>query len=376
MSVDVLMLEPTGRGGIAQFNHLLCAALTDVGVRVHLITREGWELATWPRLYTVSPLLAARQPYATSLRHLHRLVRAMRPAIVHAQTSISTRKDALLVAWLRRLGPRVMVTAHNVVPHEARWADVVGQGALYQAADHVLAYNTASRDAVMARFRVPAARVSVVPLGNYAPFATGAPPRAEARQRLGVHDDEPLVLFFGAVRPYKGLDVLIDAFPAVRRTSPRARLLVAGEVQVGDVTTYRRHAERLGIAAAVTFTDRYLPFEQVACHLRAADVAVFPYRRVWESGAVHVAVALECPIVASAAGGVAEIVRDGESGRLVPAGDAEALARAISETLSDPASAAARARRALDDEHRLRGWPVVATRMAALYRQLAGAAQS
>jgi glycosyltransferase involved in cell wall biosynthesis len=371
VTVEIVMLEATGRGGIAQYTALLASALADAGARAHVVTRPGPELADRAGAFTVTACLHGGQPYAAGVRAICRLVRERAPAIVHIQSFVSTRKDAWLVARLRRLGARVVVTAHNAIPHEARAFDRLGQWAIYRAAHHVIVHNDATRRALGERFGVPARRLTVIPHGDYAAFAASAPARGDARARLGIADDAPLVLFFGAIRPYKGLDVLLDAFALVRRAMPRARLVVAGEAHVGDLGAYRAQAERLGIAPAVAFTDRYLPAEEVAASVRAADVAAFPYRRVWESGSLRVAIALRCPVVATRAGGIAEIIRDGDTGRLVAPGDAGALAGAIVDTLRDPVAAAARAARALDEETRLRSWPVVAARTLELYRRLA-----
>jgi glycosyltransferase involved in cell wall biosynthesis len=373
VSVDVVMVESSGRGGWAQYTHFLCEALVQAGVRPYLVTRKAWEMADHPRAFAAAAPLAAGQPYATSVRAIARIVRDLRPPIVHVQGLISTRKDGLLIAWLRHLGPRVVVTAHNAVPHDGTRLDRLGHWGIYRAADHVIAHNEATRRALVERFHVSASRLTVIPLGDFDVFAAGAPGRGEARARLGLRDEPRVVVFFGAIRPYKGLDVLLEALPRIRAAGPGCRLLVAGEPLGGDLAVDRAHAERLGVGGAVSFTERYLSAGEVACHVRAADVAVFPYRRVWESASIRVAIALGCPVVASDTGGLGEVIRDGDTGRLVPPGDSEALARAVIEALGDPAAAAARAGRALDEEHRLRSWRVVAERTAARYRRLATA---
>jgi glycosyltransferase involved in cell wall biosynthesis len=370
MSLDVLIVEPTGRGGIAQYTELLCSALVDHGVRPHVVTRQGSEVTGGAGRCTIHPLLTAGQPYRDALRRIVRMARVLRPAVVHVQAPLSTRKDAVLLLALRRLGPAVVVTAHNAVPHEGRWIDTLGAWAMYHAADHVVVHNDVTRRAVGARFHIPARRLTVIPHGDYAIFARGAPTREAARAALGIPPDARLIVFFGAVRPYKGLDVLLDAVARLRARRADCRLIVAGTVLVGDVAAYRQQAARLGITDAVTFTDRYLAPADAASHLRAADVAAFPYRHVWESGSLRVAIALGCPVVASDVGGVAEIIRDGETGRLVAPNDPEALARVLAETLADLEGAAARAERALAEERRDRSWTEVAARTAALYRRL------
>lgn len=366
-ATDVLMLETSGT---CHYTFLLCSALAAAGVRPHLVTRDDWELAGRPRVFPVSAVLAARQPYATSLTHVARLVRATRPSVVHVQTLLSTRKDAVLFALLRALGPRVVFTAHNGLPHEADWLDRLGHWGIYHGAHHVIVHNQATRAFAAGTYRVAARHLSVIPHGDYALFADGAPTREAARARLGVPSGERRVLFFGAIRPYKGLDVLVEAFASLRASVPAARLVVAGKVLGGDIEVYRRRVRELGMDGLVTFIDHYLDFDEVACHVRAADVAAFPYHRVWESGSLRVALALGCPVVTTDVGGLGEVIRDRVTGRLVPPRDSGALARALADTLADPESASRQAAAALAEERATRAWPLIAAATAELYRRL------
>ena len=149
-----------------------------------------------------------------------------------------------------------------------------------------------------------------------------------------VHDDRhtPSILFFGFVRPYKGLDVLLGAMPQIiRRTG--ASLVVAGEFWSQGKQQYLDQMDKLGITDHVTIYDRYIKNEEVADFFRKADVVVVPYRSATGTGIVPIAFSFGKPVVATAVGCLPDVVRDGETGFLVPPGDSASLADAVEKCL-------------------------------------------
>jgi glycosyltransferase involved in cell wall biosynthesis len=175
------------------------------------------------------------------------------------------------------------------------------------------------------RFR-PDARVELVHHPLYTHF--GEPmARAEARRRLGWKEGERVLLFFGFIRKYKGLDTLLRAMPKIH-ASTGARLVVLGEFYE-DRGPYDRIIAGNGLSEIVTMTGDYVPNENVGAHFSAADLAVLPYRSATQSGIVQVAYQLELPVVCTRVGGLEEMVQDGETGLLVPPEDEGALAAAV-----------------------------------------------
>ena len=173
-----------------------------------------------------------------------------------------------------------------------------------------------------------------------------------------------MALFFGYVRRYKGLDLLLEAWRRVRALRP-ATLVVAGEFYE-DPAPSRRLAEAAG---GVQLLERYLPDEEVEAVFRAADVAVLPYRSATQSGVTHVAYALDTPVITTRVGGLAETVREGETGLVVPPEDPESLARAIVRFFAEGRSEKLRAGIAsLKREH---SWEALAARTVELVDELA-----
>jgi glycosyltransferase involved in cell wall biosynthesis len=170
-----------------------------------------------------------------------------------------------------------------------------------------------------------------------------------------------VVLLFGSLSGYKGVDLLLEAFARVAMRRPDARLVLAGfPTPDFDLEEHRRLAARLDVAERVVWATGYLPAAEVAAWLRLAAVAVFPYRVVSQSGALAVAATFGVPVVASRVGALPEMLEDGAAGLLVPPGEIEALAAAILELLDDPTRAAALGRRLTEGKTARASWGAVA----------------
>jgi glycosyltransferase involved in cell wall biosynthesis len=151
--------------------------------------------------------------------------------------------------------------------------------------------------------------------------------KAAARERLGLPRDRAVVLFFGLIRPYKGLVYLIEAMPQVLRRID-CSLLVAGEFY-DDKSKYTNLIERHGLQARVRIEDKYINNEDVGLYFGAADVVVLPYIEASQSGIVPIAYGFNTPVISTRVGGLPEAVTDGKTGFLVEPGDAGQLAETI-----------------------------------------------
>jgi glycosyltransferase involved in cell wall biosynthesis len=165
------------------------------------------------------------------------------------------------------------------------------------------------------------------PHPTYADFAgQDVPPAAAAKHELGL-TGKRVLLFFGFVRAYKGLDVLLQALDALE-AGAGYHLVVVGEFYE-DAQKYRQSLETLERRGQLTLVDRYVPNEEVPLFFSAADLVVVPYLSATQSGVIQMAYAFGKPVVASAVGGIPEVVEDGATGYLVPPGEPGPLAAAV-----------------------------------------------
>jgi len=339
--------------GAAPFNGALVAALEELG---------PVDVLSWRRMYP--PLLdqGGKPDFASRTPRAHPASfwldwldprtwsRAMN-RIAHV------RADALVLPWLHpvmtppyrwflRHAPkrvRRVVICHNVRPHESfPGADVLTRSTLRHA-DLLVTHAPHQRD------ELAALGIEVPVLESFHPrFVSSdlaSPPSQAAvrreRERLG--NPGLLLLQFGAVRPYKGLDVALEALALTDPSLP-VRLVAAGRFWDG-AAEYRRLAHELGIEDRVVFRDGYVSNEETAVLFSAADAVILPYRSASQSGVAQLAFAYGRPVIASAVGGLPAAVRHDRDGILCEPGDAAAFARAIERIASEHERLAATVRR-------------------------------
>jgi glycosyltransferase involved in cell wall biosynthesis len=322
------------RGGIAHFTHSLGRRLEARGHRLSPVTfhrqypeflfpgRTQFETSRPPDAFDAPRLLDTINPvsWERTARHL----RGLAPDAVVFQYWMSFLAPSL-GSVARRLGEaRRLAVVHNALPHERRPGDrALGRYALGAMGGLLVLSESVRRDVEGLAPGVPV-RQAAHPVYDF----FGDPvPRGEARAALGLPADAPVLLFFGFVRRYKGLHVLLDALPQIRVRVPRVRLVVAGEFY-DDAAPYRQQVRHLGLEDVVRFDAEYVPNERVAPYFGAADLVVQPYLSATQSGVANVAYHFERPLVTTDVGGLAETVPS-DAGLVVPPEDPAALADAV-----------------------------------------------
>lgn len=350
----ILEVETFGRGGLIHYAYNLSCALAERGHDVTLVTAAAYELegralpsrvrvlkaiarlthrlrASWP----ARALGWAVKPEALAdACGVAILARRLRPDVVHLHC---TNQIGLVYLILLRLtGLPVAVTAHVVTAHERTRVQDAVHRCIHRLSPLVIAHSAYDRRRLIEEFAVDPGRVRVIAHGEYGFFGLGAEPveREAARRQLGLDPRDEVALFFGYIREYKGLDVLLDAWPAVAEARPGARLVVAGDPVRLDAA--RRDA-LLAAATRVGAIHRfgYVPFSSVTTYFAAADVLVLPYRHISQSGVLFLALSQGLPVVATRVGALPEVLCDGESGLLVPPESPEALSQALVRLFGD-----------------------------------------
>jgi glycosyltransferase involved in cell wall biosynthesis len=232
------------------------------------------------------------------------------------------------IAFLaRRLSrTRILFICHNVAPHERRVVDrVLAKLTLSQGHSFIV---HSQGDEARLRNLLPQAHIvrTVHPIYDFF-RQDGLPDQKSAARKALNLPDRKVLLFFGFVRPYKGLEYLLQAMPKVL-TEIDAHLLVVGEFWAPQ-SRYTSYIDDLGLSEHVTIVNRYVPNEEVHTFFSAADVVVLPYIEATQSGVAQIAFGFERPVITTDVGGLSEVVRHGETGLLVPPGQSEPLAEAI-----------------------------------------------
>jgi glycosyltransferase involved in cell wall biosynthesis len=223
----------------------------------------------------------------------------------------------------RRTNAGIVFVCENVISHENRATDRLLTRFALSKADYFLVLSGVVARRIQALFPLTPLRQAALPI--YDCYRGAALDRDATRGALGL--ERPTILFFGYVRAYKGLEYLLRAMPKVL-SRVDADLLIVGEFYE-DRSKYDGIVRELGVGDHVRIVAEHVPDERVAEYFTAADVAVLPYVSATQSGITQVAFAFGLPVISTEVGGLPEVVRNGETGYIVPPMDANALADAV-----------------------------------------------
>jgi glycosyltransferase involved in cell wall biosynthesis len=367
--VRVLLADPSAF--TPPYDHALASALAAEGAEVTLATsRFAYGSVPAARGYAVDDRAFYRRgPGAAGSRlrlaaklaqHVPDMRRLAQRAedfdVVHFQWLAVQQADAHL---LPRSRP-VVLTAHDVLPREPRPGQRAAQRRLYERVDAVVVHSAHGRERLVSELGVDAGRVHVIPHGAFAHLAEQPDERRLAPELARADPEVPVVLLFGLLRPYKGLDVLLDAWRGITG----AELWVVGRPRM-DIA-----ALRAGAPPGVRFVERFVDDAELPALFRRASLAVLPYREIDQSGVLFTALAFGTPLVLSAVGGFPEVAERGAA-ELVAPGDPADLHATLVRLLGDAVARerlAAAARTAAATTY---AWDAIARRHLDLYATLA-----
>jgi len=228
---------------------------------------------------------------------------------------------------IRRMKDRPMVIfiCHNVLPHDGSKIDKVALRLALASGDGFIVHSKA--DGVVLHDCFPQANIKVSPLPTFGKLGQDSQPVFP----LNLPRDCSILIFFGFIRPYKGLDTLLDALALVKKA---VHLLVVGEFWEGQAK-YEDQIDRLNLGGRVTLVNEYVPDELLGAYISKSDVAVLPYKSATQSAVVQVAFGHNVPVITTDVGGLPEAVIDGQTGLIVPAQNPIALAAAIDRFIGE-----------------------------------------
>ena len=237
----------------------------------------------------------------------------------------------LIARYLRRKGVRVVSVVDNALPHERRPGDkLLGRFFLQSCDGLIVMSDEVEEDIHRLGVERPIRRMNH-PIYNT--FGDSLP-RAEARAELDLPEEAPTLLFFGFIRRYKGLHLLLTALPQIAEHLPEVRLVVAGEFY-DEKAFYQNIIENHQLDPYLRLHDGYVSDDEVATYFSAADVVVQPYVSATQSGVAKIAYHFERPLIMTDVGGLAEMMPHGEAGLVVPPEDPDALAEAVCRFFED-----------------------------------------
>jgi len=274
-------------------------------------------------------------------RYYGRLIRyaySAKPELFHIlwNNKFETLDRTLLMAYYRLLGKKIVFTAHNVNIGKRDATDSLLNrltlAVQYRLSHHIFVHTPAMKAELVNDFGVNQKAVTVIPYGINNAVPDTDLSSAEAKRRLGLGGDDRAILFFGAIAPYKGLDLLVEAFKRLDHGNARYRLIIAG-LPKGGCDQYLRDIQetiRRDLAQEQVIQKiEYIPDEETELYFKGADLLALPYRDIFQSGILFLAYNFGMPVVATDVGSFKEDILEGRTGLVCRRNDPEDMARAM-----------------------------------------------
>ncbi len=242
----------------------------------------------------------------------------------------------VLMVYFKTLRKKIVITAHNVNARKRDSNDSsfnrITLKTQYRLADHIFVHTAKMKRELCEDFAIRPTDVTVIrhPINNAFPDTDLTP--GQAKQRLGLGGREKAILFFGRLRPYKGLEYLLAAFQRIAALDVNYRLIIAGELKKGSEAYFDEIQQMIDNSPyrnRILQRTEFIPDKDAEIYLKAADVLVLPYKEIFQSGVLFLAYSFGLPVVAADVGSFREEIIEGRTGFLCKPCDADDLAKAI-----------------------------------------------
>lgn len=336
-------------GGDKPYALGMAAALTSAGITVDFIGSDDLnvpEVVNNPRVRFLN-LRGDQNPSARPITKVERVLKYYVRLIAYATTAKPTLfhllwnnkfelfDRTLLTIYYKLLGKKVVFTVHNVNAGKRdsndSWLNRLSLKIQYELLDHIFVHTDAMKTELIAEFNIPDAKVSVIPFGINNTVPNTELSRVEARQRLGIEQNDKTLLFFGNIAPYKGVEYLVAAFGRLLENDPTYRLLIVGAPK-GPEDYWKGIQKTIsdtGVGERVIQKIEYIPDEATELYFKATDLIVLPYTHVFQSGVLFLGYSFGVPAVAADVGPLRQEIIEGETGFVFQPRDSANLAATI-----------------------------------------------
>ena len=386
-NLKIVFYDRSGRGGISHYTYQLAESLACNGTNVTVVTTEDYELKhlkrsfelyipftqSWVKRFLHTMFSPLRKKNASDIDHpnvpnihsalnqqksaINLLLKNSRlwliwikitffllwkkPHIIHFQWLIDKKNTFYFMKLLKILRFTIVYTAHDLLPHgdNSQNSQSIFRK-IYCISDKIIVHSESNKREMVDLFKIDAKKVYVVPHGSFDAFYTDKNlTKDTARKEIKIPDGKRVILFFGFIKKYKGLEYLVSAFQKIKGGLDNITLLIVGSIYNGDNEDFKFYSDLIDLISHdddIICVNEYVPFEKINSYFLASDVVVLPYIKTYTSGILLAAYAAGRPVIVTDTGALSEVVDFGKSGFIVPPKDVNALAQAIMKTLSNP----------------------------------------
>ncbi len=323
----------------------LCNSLYENGIDLHLIVPKNREIQnnnTFKTLYFSPSKSKGQNKLSKIFEYLYYMVKAYKyikntkPDVVHYQF-FRRKSEIFFYKFLQIMGIKLVFTAHNVLPHEKNRLDYLLKYIVYKNSQAIIVHSQYIKEKLLNNFKINKNKVSVIPHGNFDIYLPqNELSEKEARDKLGLSDSDNVILFFGFIREYKGLDLLLEAFNLAAANDKRLKLLIAGKAHTPFLENkYKKIIDNSNFKDRIYRSFTYIANEDIPTYFLASDTVILPYTNIDHSGIIHLAFTFGKPVIATNVGDFGEVIEQNKSGLILKSNDTKELAENINSAFSN-----------------------------------------
>lgn len=340
----VAIIEPVGgHGGMNYYDFGLARGLSTSDCNVLVYTSEETIVTdrlpfivkkTFKGIWGKAPKIFRAIRFVSCLYSSLKDAKNNAASIIHYHFFHYTILEALCVKFAKLYGFKVVVTAHDVESFTGK-RDAGKAKKILSEADMVIAHNEVSKQELISKISLPVSNISVIPMGNFMDSITEFAEKNIARKAIGLSPDDKVILFFGQIKKVKGLDILLQSLPKVVKQYPDLKLVIAGKVWKDDFAAYEKIIQDYDMGDSVISHIHYIPDDDVANYYRASDLVVLPYRKIYQSAVLLMAMNYKVPVLVSDIPGMTEVIIDEKNGYIFESENESSLSSRLIELFND-----------------------------------------
>ena len=342
--MKIITVDTSGRGGICHYTYLLCCALSSLEKEITLLTTRNYELNSFKKNFNIIKILPThyqkRYKFSKGLIYFRSLIKILfyilskKPDVVHFHQIKIPSVEFLFYKLIGLNNVKIVITLHDIIPFESK---IVSPFLNYicNTADGIIVHSEENLEVLKNYVSEKVQKkIKIIHHGEYSFYIKNIT-KEDARKILEIDNGKKVLLFFGYIRRYKGLDILLESVKILKEKYPEIFLIIAGE-DIEGFSRYQKVINELGIEECVMKRIEYIPIDECSIYFSASDVVVLPYRNIYQSGIVFLSYAHSRPVITTNVGGFPDVVEDGRSGYIVKSNHPTTLAEKIEKLFSSP----------------------------------------
>jgi glycosyltransferase involved in cell wall biosynthesis len=324
----------------------LCRALKNAGIDITLVVTDD-NIDNGSNDFPFLPISPSKAKnvnkfkkifkYYNYLFDIYKLIRKEKYDVIHFQFFRRRRMESLYFTMLKLTGTKLAHTVHDVTPLNENKLDHFFSLLVYKTADILFVHSNSNKRDLVQQIKLDEQKIKVVPHGD---FDTYIPDRmvtkSEARKFFNLSQEQNVILFFGAIKEYKGVDILLNSISLVPEKINNLTLIIAGMPDPIELKyEYENKISNLPKEINVIFHDKFISNADIEKYFITSDVVVLPYRRISHSGVLHLAYSFGRPVIATNVGDFEESIEEGKSGFVATSNNPESLSEKIIQSFSN-----------------------------------------